>query len=111
MFPPRELLLQSHSGSHLILDLPPDQLAHLLERKLALYSQLPGPFERNRYLAPDTPRSRTEHEDAVGEVYGFLDHVRDKDHPGVRRLPDAQQFDLHHLSRLAVERRERLVHQ
>ena len=57
-----------------------------------------------------TSRSSAESDHAVGQIDRLVDFVRDKEHRLPGPAPDAQQFTLHDLAGLRVERGERLVH-
>ena len=52
-----------------------------------------------------------EHDDAVREIHGLVDVVRDEQNGAAGPLPNAQEFVLQALAGEAVERREGLIHQ
>src|SRR5580692_6099665 len=54
-------------------------------------------------------RPRTEHDDAIGELNGFVDVVGDEDDGPSFRLPDAQQLAAHDDARDGVEGAEGLI--
>ena len=59
----------------------------------------------------DPSRPLRHHQNAPGQVDGFVDVVGDHDNGLARRLPQPQQLVLHPLPRQGVERTERLVEQ
>ena len=59
----------------------------------------------------DAARPRRHHDDAVRQVHGLWDRVRDEHHRRAGLGTDAQQLGLHVLAGHLVERPERLVHQ
>ena len=70
-----------------------------------------GDMVGNPDLFDDGGRSRGEHENAVGEEYGFLDVVGDEDDALPFDAVDLQQLVLEKLAGLSVERTEGLIHQ
>src|SRR5207302_8051943 len=87
----------------------PDPILVREELRVALDAQVAGPRELDLDLVLHPPGAAREHDDTVREVDGLFDVVRDEQSrlPGLR--PDLQKLELHHLARLRVERRERLV--
>src|SRR5262249_11960726 len=90
----------------------PDFIAQLIEiliehRDLALASSIYGHLE----FLHDSSWPLRHHEHALGQVDRLVDVMGDH-HDGLAGcLPQAQQFVLHHLARLGVERAERLIQQ
>src|SRR5437660_6858997 len=74
-------------------------------------------FERARMRQLDAKivrhprRSRREHDDAGTEKHRLGNTVGDEDDRLLGFFPDAQQFDIHLLSRKGIERPERLIHE
>jgi len=58
----------------------------------------------------DCGGSRTHHEDAIGQLDGFLDIVRDKKDCFLLALPDAHKIGAHFQAGQKIERAERFVH-
>jgi len=98
-------------AEHLFADGLPDRPLVVDECQLALEPQVPRPREVDLHLElhPSGPRREDDH--AVGEEHGLGDVVRDEDRRLLGLAPDAEKLLLHRLSRLRVERGERLVEQ
>src|SRR5256886_1694247 len=95
----------------LALDQRPDALHRRGELGLAQERLDARPVELDRHRRQHTPGPAREDDDAVREVHGLLDVVRDVEDRLSGPLPDEEQLLLHELARLRVERREGLVHQ
>ena len=73
--------------------------------------QRPRPLERNVEHVLHAAGPCAHDDDAVGEIHGFVDLMRDEEDGLVSLAPDLEQLGLHELAGLRVERGERLVHQ
>ena len=59
----------------------------------------------------DAPRTITQHDDAIAQLHGFRNTVRDQQRRLMKPLPNFKQLLTEQQTRLLVERRERFVHQ
>jgi hypothetical protein len=103
LFDPYRLL--AHHVAHVVAQV--EEGLGLLGRHGAFAGDMVG----NPDLFDDGGRSRGEHENAVGEEYGFLDVVGDEDDALPFDAVDLQQLVLEKLAGLSVERTEGLIHQ
>src|SRR5262245_23723126 len=89
----------------------PDAVADAAERLAANDVEFAWPRELDRDRFQDSPRPRTHHQHAIGEVDRLRQAVGDKEYGLAGLFPDVEEVVAHAGARLFVERRERLVHQ
>src|SRR5581483_4059780 len=89
----------------------PNLLTNLekLRRSLHVFATRPRKRHVDRLLY--ARGARRKHENAIGKIDGFFNTVRDEQDRLPVALQNARELDLQQISRLHVERAERLVHE
>src|SRR5687768_13581888 len=96
---------------HVAGDEAPDLVLVLDEGLRPLDLEGPRTRQFDGDVGDDPSRAPRHDDDAVREEHRLVDLVRYEEHRLTRRVPDSQELGLHELSRLRVERGERLVHE
>src|SRR5437879_5876078 len=92
----------------LFLDQRPDLIRVRQETRLALDVQRPRTRKIDVDAFTDRTGPRAEDQHAVRQVDRLVDLVRDEESGFPCALPDPEQLELHELTGLSVQRRERL---